>query len=921
MKYCWPLILFVLFFEMSFSQTKGENLSIDFSGLTRVQALDKINLETDYKVYFLKNWFTDSLLQKNYVDKDVESIMKDLLEGTTVNYYLSSTDKIILTNNNTIYDQLPEGFFGTDSLNKNISNATKKKAPIFYSQNQVNDERNVEIIRIGKENRTQSNSVYILSGYIKNLDSGEPIPDMTILNEEDVLVGVTGFDGYYRIELPSGSNVLKFRALGIERANKEIIIFNDGILNLEFNESLEQLDEVIVEGDIYKNIEETSGGTEEINSEESKTIPLVLGERDVLKVATTLPGISSAGEGATGFNVRGGRADQNMVLFDEATLYNPQHFFGIFSAINPFSIGQLEVYKGNIPPKFGGRLSSVFDIKTKDGNKSEFNGEASIGPVTGNLVLETPIVKEKSSLLVGARGAYANWILRSLKEESLNRSRASFYDGVANYSHKFNDNDLIKATAYYSKDNFSISSDSLYIYDNRLFSLQWQHKFNDKNLADLNMTNSNYGFNIEYERGANNDFKLGYNINETGAKLNLTYLHSTKLKFNYGLQGRLYAVEPGNIEPLNSGSSVEYNSLEKERALESAAYVGANYDLTKRLAVDLGLRYSMFSALGERTQYEYESDMPRSEASVRDTITYGRNETIKTYGGPEIRVGARYLITPSLSIKAGYNSTIQYIHILTNNTTISPIDTWKLSDLNIEPQKGQQLSLGVFKNFNANAYEISLEGFYKKSEKVLDFKTGAELLLNENVETEVLQGEGKSYGVELLIRKNQGRLNGWLGYTYSRSFLRLDSEFEEEKVNNGEFFPSNFDKPHDLSMVANYKFTKRFSLSANFVYQTGRPVTVPVGNFSFNGAEYAVYSDRNSYRIPDFYRLDLGFNIDGNHKLNKVGHSFWTISIYNVLGRNNPYSVFYVTEDGDVQAYKSSIFSIPVPSITYNFKF
>lgn len=920
MKNYLILILLILVCIESYAQVNDEH-TFSFQNISRLKALREIDSTTNYQVYFQENWFSDSLVQKEYRNRDIEHIISDLLDGTTVNYFLLAPNKIILTNNNNIYSSLPEGFFGKDSSAVQTETILKKTSPIFYTTNIQRASAKREVVRVGRESMGQTKERYTLSGTIRNFESGEPIPDMTISTDDNRLLAVTSFEGFYRIELPAGSNVLKFRALGIERAEKEIVIFNDGTLNMEFNESLEQLDEVVVEGDIYKNIEETVSGTEEINSEESKTIPLVLGERDVLKVATALPGISSAGEGSAGFNVRGGRADQNLVLFDGATLYNPQHFFGIFSAINPFAIGQLEVYKGNIPARFGGRLSSVFDITTKDGDNSEFKGEASIGPVTSNMVLETPVVKGKSSLLFGARGAYANWILRSMKEQSLSKSRATFYDVVSNYTHQFNANNKLKATAYYSKDNFSISSDSLYVYDNRLISLRWQHKFNDKHLSELQLANSSYSFNIEYERGANNDFDLGYEINETEARLNFDYLYNTNLKLNYGIEGKFYLVEPGNLEPLNSESTVENISLDKEKALESAAYISANYSFTKKFAVDLGVRLSMFNALGERTQFEYESGAPRSQSTVRDTVQYGNNEVINTYGGPEIRAGARYLITPSLSVKAGYNKSIQYVHILTNNTTVSPIDTWKLSDLNIEPQEGHQYSLGLFKNLDADAYEISLEGFYKTSDNVLDFKTGAQLLMNENVEMEVLQGKGKAYGLEFLLRKNRGKLNGWLGYTYSRSFLKLDSDFAEERVNNGDFFASNFDKPHDLSMVANYKFTKRFSLSANFVYQTGRPVTVPVGNFSFNDAEYAVYSDRNSYRIPDFYRLDLGFNIEGNHKLNKPGHSFWTISVYNVLGRNNPYSVFYVTENGNVEAYKSSIFSIPVPSITYNFKF
>ncbi|MFT5737250.1 MAG: hypothetical protein ACI9SG_001598, partial [Maribacter sp.] len=318
-------------------------------------------------------------------------------------------------------------------------------------------------------------------------------------------------------------------------------------------------------------------------------------------------------------------------------------------------------------------------------------------------------------------------------------------------------------------------------------------------------------------------------------------------------------------------------------------------------------------------QRTYQDGLPKNESTVLDTISYGSGEVVKTYGGPEARISARYLIKPDLSIKASFNNSYQFLHTLSNNTTVSPIDTWKLSDLNIAPQQGYQASLGIYKNFKE--YELSLEGYYKIMDNVLDFKTGANLFLNENVETEVLQGDGKAYGVELLLKKNKGDFNGWLSYTYSRSLYRFDSEFSEERINNGDFFASNFDKPHDVSLITNYKFSRRYSVSANFVYQTGRPVTYPIGTFRFNNADFVAFSNRNEFRIPDFYRLDLGFNIEGNHKKNKLAHSFVTISMYNVLGRNNPYSVFFVTDNGEVKALQSSIFAIPIPSITYNFKF
>ena len=919
-------ILFTVFFILLccsiHAQDTSELFSISFEDQTRREVLEKLEETTGYRFYYLNDWIGNDVISGTYQEIDIGKILDQIFEETNINYFIIEENKIILTENNIIYDALPDGFFGhQDTLVNSADTDFTVANPVFYDELSEQQNQSVATYRVGKENRNDKRKSYKLKGYAKKINTNEPIEGLSIIVEGSGRGVATNFEGFYEIELEPGLNVLNLSALGIADSEKKVIIYNNGTLDFELEESLEQLDEVVVSADIYKNIEETTTGAEDLDLEESKNIPLVLGERDILKVAAALPGITTAGEGAAGFNVRGGKTDQNLILFDNAVLYSPQHFFGIFSALNPFALGEFKIYKGSIPAQYGGRLSSVFDIKSKNGNSNTFSGEGSIGPVTSNLVLEIPIVKEKSALLVGGRGAYANWILRSLDEESLNNSRASFYDFIASYSHKINDNNNVKATGYLSRDDFSITSDSLYIYENKLASLAWNHKFNDKNTGNFVLSNSEYNFNIDFDGGSNDDFNLAYSINETALKLNFNYLHSSKLKFNYGIESKLYRIEPGSISPTGEESIVSRESIDSEKALESAAFISTRFDFNEKLSFDAGLRYSYYAALGEASQRTYTQGNPRNEGTVVDTLTFDNNEVIETYGGPEFRLSTRYLLRPDLSIKAGYANTIQYIHRLTNNTTVSPIDTWKLSDGNIEPQRGQQVSLGVFKNFDSNRYELSLEGFYKKSNQILDFKTGAQLLLNRNVETEVLQGDGKSYGVEFLIRKNSGKLNGWLGYTYSRSFLKFDSSFSEERINDGEFFSSNFDRPHDISLVVNYKFTRRFSLSTNFVYQTGRPVTVPIGNFNFNNSEFPVFSDRNSFRIPDFYRLDIGFNIEGNHKLKKFAHSFWTISIYNVLGRNNPFSVFFLSDNGEVKAVKSSIFTIPVPAITYNFKF
>ncbi len=910
----------IFFFYFTISQAQEDKLvSLSFDNLSLKQVLIQIEENTDYRFYYVDSWLGDKTVSGNYQKVSLNIVLEDIFKDTILNFYITKDNAVIVTQNSVIYDELPKGFFGKEE--KQVIQGVSKVNPIFQVKEEFSQKRSVPTIRIGKENKDSDRVLFTLKGYASNKRTGSPIPSLAITVKNKNTGVETNQDGYYEIELSSGLNIIEASAMGMASETRRVIIYNDGQLNFNLDESLEVLDEVFIESNINENVKSAATGVEKVDVEESKNIPLVLGERDVLKVATTLPGVTTAGEGAVGFNVRGGKSDQNLILLDDAVVYNPQHFFGVFSALNPFALGEVNIYKGSIPAEYGGRLSSVFDIRTKDSDAKKLKGEAAIGPVTGTVILETPVFKDASTFLVGGRIAYANWILRSLDDENLQDSEASFYDVVAKYNHKFNDNNKVSVTGYLSKDDFSITSDSLYIYKNRALSLNWEHKFNEKNRGNLILSNSRYEFDIEFDGDSNGDFELGNSIEETELKLRFKYLHSDKLKFDYGISSKLYSSQPGQKNPKGDGSIITPVIIPEERGLESAAFFSAKYDLTKKLLLDTGIRFSLFNALGESSQRIYQEGLPRNEATLIETREFDKHEVIETYGGPEVRVSVRYLLAPDFSVKASYNNTIQYIHRLTNNTTASPIDTWKLSDLNIEPQRANQYSLGLYKNINQNVYELSLEGFYKRLDNILDFKTGAQTLLNENVETDVLQGEGKSYGVEFLLRKNKGKFNGWLGYTYSRSFIKLDSDFREERVNGGEFFPSNFDRPHDISLVTNYKFTRRFSFSTNFVYQTGRPVTFPVGNFIFNNTEFVVYSDRNEFRIPDFYRLDIGFNVEGNHKKNKLAHSFWTISIYNVLGRNNPFSVFFVTEEGEIKALQSSIFSVPVPSITYSFKF
>ncbi len=909
-------LLFYTFFltQMMFAQL-DKSYSVAFSNLELKDVFIAIEDNSNFSFYFDEHTLDKKTYSKNYSNQSIHFILKDLLQATSVNYFIRDND-IIITNNSIIRRNLPINYFKErkDEVAKVIKNT-----PIF--QKQFISENKGNYIIIGKESSDNSDSKHKVYGYVRDQETGRPIADLLVYIKGSSVKTTTDKNGYYLLKAPTGLNVFETKVIGFDAIKKSVIVYGEGKLDFIIKESTERLDEVIVTSKKNDFIKEAVVGITNIDIKGIKTIPLVLGDRDILKIATTMPGVKTAGEGSYGFNVRGGKADQNLILLDNAIIYNPSHLFGMFSAINPFTTGSVNLYKGSISADHGGRLSSVIDMESKSVNKKEFSGEGSISPITGNLVLEIPLKEDKVGLLTGFRMTYSDWLLKSITKSEPIKSHANFLDAILRYDHAIGDKTSLKATAYYSNDAFSIASDSTYKYSNRIASLELKHAFNTKNKASFQLYNSQYQFNIINDGNYTDNFDFGFNINETQFKTLFTKTINSKHKIDYGLSSKLYIINPGEINPLDANSDVLFRKQAQEKGLESALFISDKFKINDKFLLDLGIRYSYYLSLGEGIQNVYDPNYPLSEETILETREYGNYEKIKSYGNPEVRASIRYAINPDISIKAAYNNTVQYIHMMSSNTTASPVDSWKLSNLNIAPQKSDQYSLGLFSYFKDKTYEFSLEGYYKKMKDILDFKVGAELLLNENLETELLQGEGEAYGAEILLKKKKGKLNGWIGYSYSRSLMKLDSEFLVDRVNDGAYFPTNHDRPHDLNVIANYKLTKRYSFSMNFVYQTGRPITYPVGRYTYAGIEQVLYSDRNQYRIPDYYRFDFGINIEGNHKVKKLAHSFWNISVYNVFGRNNPYSIYFVNEDGEIKAYKTLIFSVPIPTITYNFKF
>ena len=912
------LFIFLFLFQIVvFSQTKKDSITISFENETISQSLKKLEEKQAVSFYFDEKWLEaeKKTITEDFKNATLENILSALFMNTSLNYFIDN-NKIILTQNRIVYDYFVDNYFKTTTKNSNSGeNST------IQNKNDISN-FDKDIIYIGKQKKGNSSSKHTISGFIKNIETDESIKNVKIKVYNKNIETTTDDRGFYSLEIPTGTHIIVVETINAKGNNKKIYISENGTLDFNISQKTIGIKEIIITNKIQQKIKTSVVGATTIDLENMKNVPVLLGEQDVFKIATIMPGIKTTGEGSSGLNVRGGNADQNLILVDDISLYNPFHFLGFFSSVNPYSLKSVTIYKGSIPVEYGGRLSSVIDLKTKKPVSTKLSGEGGIGPVTSNLFVNVPVVKNKSAIIAGFRATYSDWILKSLKDEQLKKSSASFYDFFTKYNHEINKNNSIQASLYYSDDKFKITSDSLFNYNNRLLGINWEHKFSSKMSSQLLINNSDYKYGVDYSNKIDNklSFKSGFNINETNAQLKFENKLNNKFTVNYGLSTKLYKINPGYLNPKEASSLIVPIDLINERALESSVYLKTEAKLTEKLLINIGGRYTTFSYLGANTQRIYESGLPKNDATLIETKEYKNNEVIQQYSGFEPRVSARYMLTNSLSTKIGYDKTYQYIHLLSTNTTQTPTDIWKLSDINVKPQIGEQFSIGFYKNLN-EIYEISLEGYTKKSKNILDYKTGANIVLSNKIETELLQGQGKSYGVELLIKKNTGKLNGWIAYTYSRSFLKLDSQYSDERVNNGAYFASNFDKPHDFNSVLNYKLTKRYSFSVNFVYQTGRPITYPIGKYTYANSEYTLYSDRNKFRIPDYYRVDFSFNIEGSHKIKKLAHSFWNISVYNLLGRNNPYSIYFISDNGQVKGFKTSIFAIPIPTITYNFKF
>jgi CarboxypepD_reg-like domain/TonB-dependent Receptor Plug Domain len=919
MKYSATLFIFICCFCSGVqAQKNAQNLiTATFHEAGIREMTEEIESQTNYFFYYDITIF-DTLRVTFSVSKEpLTAVLDKAFANTSLVYSIGPHNEVYLTKETSIQTNL--------EINPQTTGKGKRSVYLSDEDNNVNAgsqkaTMEIKLYQIGTSSSNNGQANALISGYVRDAKTGESIAGVSIYTDNP-RVGVSSDQyGYYAISLSKGRHILNIQSIGMKDTRRQVLLLGDGKMNIDLNGQVMMLKNVIVSAEKMSNIRGVNMGVQKLDIKTLKQVPVVFGEADLLRVLLTLPGVKSVGEASTGLNVRGGAADQNLILFNDATVYNPSHFFGFFSAFNPDVVKNVELYKSSIPAKYGGRLSSVLDITSREGNKKEFAGSAGIGLITSRFEIEGPLVKDKTSFILAGRTTYADYMLNLLPPQ-YKMSKASFYDVNLNISHQINKNNNLYLTAYTSKDNFNLNSDTSYGYGNLNLSLKWKHSFNDKLYGVFITGYDQYDYDITSDANPVNAFKLKFGINQSYFKAQFNYYLSPSHSLEFGLNSLYYNLHPGTFDPLGKASLITPDTVNHEQALESALYLSDKFSVTNKMVIEGGIRFSMYNYLGPQTVSQYPPNVPKTDDDIISVKDYAAGDFIKTYSGPEYRLSIRYEFTDNFSVKAGYNTMRQYTHVLSNTTAISPTDIWKLSDPNILPQLGSQASLGFYKNLKNNTIETSVELYYKNMENILDYKSGAVLVLNHHIETEVINTKGRAYGIEFMIKKSTGKLNGWLSYTYSRVQLKQNDPNAGEVINHGQYYPSNYDQPNSATMVMNYRVNHRFSVSLSSTYTTGRPITVPTGTYFYYNSFRTLYSDRNSYRIPDYYRTDFSMNIDGNHKVHQKFHNSWTIGVYNIFGRHNPYSVYFVSQNGSVNGYQLSIFGSAIPFINFNIRF
>lgn len=780
---------------------------------------------------------------------------------------------------------LPSGYFEEEK---------EDTVTVQYADNTVTTSYKNKIYTIGSVPQAKPGKIAV-SGVVLEYETGDPLPGVVVFDNKTSTYARTDAKGRYRIQLPQGENVLNFSFESKEQLALNVDILSEGSLDVVMTEKVTMLKGAMVSAESMANHRTAAMGIERIGMKTLNKIPTAFGEGDVLKAVLTLPGVKSVGEASTGFNVRGGSADQNLILFNESTIYNPTHMFGIFSSFNPDVVDNVELYKSSIPVEFGGRVSSVLNVKSKEGDSRRWKGSAGIGLLTSRLHVEGPLAKGKTTIVAGARATYSDWLLGLLpKESEYAGGGAGFADVNLGLTHHFNEKNTLQVFGYFAKDKFTFGGDTTFNYTNYNASLLFKHKSDNGGALNISAGYDHFDNLVAVYGWAHGAYDISTYIRQAFLKANRIRPLGSSHTLNYGFHAVGYGLDPGIQNPYGELSLVKQRRLDREYAVEPSLFAADNWTLTDRFSLEGGARLSSFYAFSTGT----------------------------FYAGPEFRLSGKYMFADNFSLKGGVNTMRQYIHLISNTSSISPMDTWKLSDRDIKPTRGWQVAAGLYWTHLDTGIDLSAETYYKETYDHLDYKAGAVLSMNEHLAEDLVPVRSHSYGIELMAKKTTGKLTGWLSYSYSRAMFKEMMDRGNETIAFGNWYNAPYDKPHEVKLVSNFAITHRYSVSVNVDYSTGRPVTVPIGSYYYDNAWRLAYSERNSYRIPDYFRTDVALNIDPGHYLRAAVHGTITVGVYNVTGRKNPYSVFFESSpDGSVSGHMLSVFAVPIPYVNLNLLF
>jgi hypothetical protein len=892
------VLLMLLLFAGSASAQSLLDIRLDGSEQDKklTQFLEEFERKHEVKFYFLDEWIAPFTIDGNYSGQTLADLLKDILRESDLSLVPVHDHALAFVKDPSVEIRRREA----------IVAATRRQ-------------QSIEVATVGNPDLYRPGKMVTLRGRIAHDEENTPITGATVV-PNGVRGTTTDREGRYELVLPSGRHVLSINFIGFKERTIDLTLYDGGNLNLTLQESPVLLEEVVISSQPINELTVGRPGQLQLSVGAMKKQPSLMGEADLVRQLQSLPGVNTVGEAAAGFNVRGGSVDQNLVLYDGLPLFNTSHALGFFSAFYSEAIQEMSFYRGGIPAEFGGRVSSVLDIRSKSGDPERWRVNGGIGLVSANLMARGPLVKDKTTLAASIRGTYANWYLDLLKNtyKDLTNSEVGFYDGDLRIDHAINEKSKLSFSYYRSFDKLRVRGDTTFQWVNQLISARLDQLFSPRLTGSFLLGVGDYNYTVSNVQPAQG-FDLDYKVTYPTLKMDFL-LTAGAHRLSFGLQSTYYAFNPGRLRPTTPESSIRSVTMEDQQALESGIFLSDSYNLTDRLVLEAGVRLSSFVQFGPATVNVYNPSFPIDENNLVDSVKYASGEPVSSFLGVEPRAAFRFSLDNQSSFKLSYHRIYQYLHLVSNTAAVTPIDIWQPSNTFFKPQVSDQISFGYFRDFKQKMYEAYTEVFYKEIDNVLDFKDGAELILNKTLEADLLQGKGVAYGVEAFLSKSQGRLTWTMSYTYSRSLRKFD--LGTETINNGVEFPSSYDQPHMLNLSWNYRLSKRWSFTGNFAYRTGRPVTVPIFGFTVDGYGVAYFSGRNQFRIPDYHRLDLALVIEGSHKLKKPWSGSWTISFLNVYARRNAYSYFFASDaPGRISTYQLSILGTIVPSVTYNFKF